>query len=264
MSAFCALCFARRALGAAPAGACSWHARRAAGAGTCASPCSAHAASWRCKGFGADAAAVLHSSAASSARSCVCSHRVGRAHGEANPSIERTAKCAAPLCCRSCRTLAVTCSHARRTGVLSKRRAVLRACAVGEALWVLGRLNLRSRCAGPSVLRRPAHQSLKHHQSKGQHRAGLSVLRRPAHRCACARKSSAVCAAMVNASARRATLVLRPGPASTQRLRCFVLAPRPASAVRPMPAAVWVAFVACKCRKRCAVATIALSASKTP
>ncbi len=53
-----------------------------------------------------------------------------------------------------------------------------------------------------------------------------------------------------------------PGPASTQRLRCIVLAPRPASAMRPMPAAVSVAFVACKGRKRCAVATTVLSASK--
>jgi hypothetical protein len=68
----------------------------------------------------------------------------------------------------------------------------------------------------------------------------------------------------VNASACRATLVLCPGPASKQRLRCFVLALRPASAVRPMPAAVSVASVACKCRKRCAVATVVLSASKTP
>jgi hypothetical protein len=66
-------------------------------------------------------------------------------------------------------------------------------------------------------------------------------------------------------STRRATtLALRPGPASTQRLRCLVLAPRPASAVRPMPAAVSVASVACKGRKRCAVATVVLSASKTP
>jgi hypothetical protein len=40
-----------------------------------------------------------------------------------------------------------------------------------ETLCVRGESNLRSRCAGPSVLRRPAHQSLKHHQSKGQHRA---------------------------------------------------------------------------------------------
>jgi hypothetical protein len=34
--------------------------------------------------------------------------------------------------------------------------------------------------------------------------------------------------------------------------------------VRPMPALVSVASVACKCRKRCAVATVVLSASKTP
>jgi hypothetical protein len=66
-------------------------------------------------------------------------------------------------------------------------------------------------------------------------------------------------------STRRATTpALRPGPASTQRLRRFVLRPWPASAVRPMPAAVSVASVACKCRKRCAVATVVLSASKTP
>jgi hypothetical protein len=66
-------------------------------------------------------------------------------------------------------------------------------------------------------------------------------------------------------STRRATtLALCPGPASTQRLRCFVLQPRPASAVRPMPAAVSVASVACKCRKRRAAATTVLSTSKTP
>jgi hypothetical protein len=63
-------------------------------------------------------------------------------------------------------------------------------------------------------------------------------------------------------SARRGNTRSSPGPASTQRLRCFVLALRPASAMRPMPAAVSVASVACKGRKRCAVATTVLSASK--
>jgi hypothetical protein len=156
--------------------------------------------------------------------------------------------------CRSPPTLAVTCSLARPTGVLSKRKSFFANALFSEAQWVRGRLNFRGGCAGPpvlrrsahqslkhrqskgqhragpSVLRRPAHQSLKHHQSKGQHRAGLSVLRRPAHRRTSASKSSAVCAATVNASACKATLVLCPGPASTQRLRCFVLRSRPASA----------------------------------
>jgi hypothetical protein len=128
--------------------------------------------------------------------------------------------------------------------VLSKQEPLFANALFSEPQWVRGRLNLRGGCSGPSVLRRPAHQSLKHHQSRGQHRAGLSVLRRAAPQCVSASKSSAVCAVTVNSSARRATLMLRPGPASTQRLRCFVLALRPASAVRPMPAAVWVAFVA--------------------
>jgi hypothetical protein len=150
------------------------------------------------------------------------------------------------------------------SGSAVSRSAVLRECAAWRSA-----VSSRKRQLAPPLCRavRPAAAGAPIVEASPEQRSAscrLSVLRRPAHHCASASKSSAVCAATVNSSARRATLVLRPGPASTQRLRCFVLQPRPASAVRPMPAAVSVASVACKCRKRSAVATIAQSSSKTP
>jgi hypothetical protein len=149
-------------------------------------------------------------------------------------------------------------------GSAEKARAVLRECAGWRSAVSSRNAQLAQplrRAARPAAVGAPIVEAPP---EQGRHRAGLSVLRRPAQRCACARKSknSAVCAATVNSSARKATVLLRPGPASTQRLHRFVPSPRPASAVRPMPAEVSVASVACKCRKRSAVATIALSASK--
>jgi hypothetical protein len=150
-------------------------------------------------------------------------------------------------------------------GSAVKRRVVLRECAGGRSTVGSRKAQLAQRlyravrpaAAGAPIVEAPPEQRPASCRAVRPSAASAPVRKRE-------RKFGGLRRHGKESSARRATLVLHPGPASTQRLHCFVLAPRPASSMRPMPAAVWVAFVACKSRKRCAVATIVLSASKTP
>jgi hypothetical protein len=78
-------------------------------------------------------------------------------------------------------------------------------------------------------------------------RAGLSVRWRPAHRSS-AMRARAQCAAHRNARAFVTARTWRFAPALRVRSACAasVLSPRPALAVRPMPAAAVAALVACE------------------